>query len=372
MLRLELRGEISRSMIYLSPIFAVILTFMAGLIMFAILGVDPVEALVTFFVAPLNSLDGIAELFVKATPLVLIAVGLSFSFQANIWNIGAEGQLTIGALAGGGLALLFFNVDSPLLMPGMLIAGVLGGMAWAAVPAFLKTKYGANEILTSLMMTYVGLLVLSYLIHGPWKDPEGQNFPESRLFHDAAIIPIILEETRLHFGWIVALFGVAVAWVVMTRHIIGFQIRVIGMAPMAASFAGFKEKHIIWLTLMISGGAAGLAGTIEVSGPVGQIIPVISPGYGFTAIIVAFLGRLHPIGCLFAGLLMALTYLGGDNAQIEMNLPNAVTGVFQGMLLFFLLASDVLVRYRVRFGKANVAAVIAVSTAPATVNEEGA
>jgi simple sugar transport system permease protein len=299
----------------------------------------------------LNSLDGIAELFVKATPLVLIAVGLSFGFRANIWNIGAEGQLTLGALAGGGVALLFFNVDTPFLLPAMLVSGVLGGMAWAAIPAILKTRFGTNEILTSLMLTYIGLLVLGYLIHGPWKDPDGQNFPESRLFHDAAIIPIIIDETRLHLGWIIALFGVAIAWVVMTRHIIGFQIRAIGLAPMAARFAGFNEKHIIWLTLMISGGAAGLAGAIEVSGPIGQIIPVISPGYGFTAIIVAFLGRLHPLGCLLAGLLMALTYLGGDNAQIEMNLPNAVTGVFQGMLLFFLLASDVLVRYRIRIGR---------------------
>ena len=351
MLRLELRGEMSQPMVYLSPIFAVILTFIAGIVMFTFLGVDPVKAIITFFITPLNSLDGLAELFVKATPLVLIAVGLSFGFQANIWNIGAEGQLTIGALAGGGVALLFFNVDTPFLMPAMLVSGVLGGMAWAAIPAILKTRFGTNEILTSLMLTYVGLLVLSYLIHGPWKDPDGQNFPESRLFHDAAIIPIILDETRLHLGWIIALFGVAVAWVIMTRHMIGFQIRVIGLAPMAARFAGFKEKHIIWMTLMISGGAAGLAGTIEVSGPVGQIIPVISPGYGFTAIIVAFLGRLHPVGCLFAGLLMALTYLGGDNAQIEMNLPNAVTGVFQGMLLFFLLACDVLVRYRFRIGR---------------------
>ena len=348
MLRLELRGEMSRTMVYLSPIAAIILTFVSGIIMFTILGVDPLQAIITFFISPLNSADGFAELFVKATPLVLIAVGLSFGFRANIWNIGAEGQLAIGALAGGGIGLLFFDVDSLFLLPAMLVVGVLGGMFWAAIPALLKTKFGTNEILTSLMLTYVGLLVLSYLIHGPWKDPDGQNFPESRLFHDAAIIPIILDETRLHFGWIIALFGVAIAWVVMARHMIGFQVRVIGLAPRAARFAGFKEKNIIWLTLLISGGAAGLAGTIEVSGPVGQIIPVISPGYGFTAIIVAFLGRLHPVGCLFAGLLMALTYLGGDNAQIEMNLPNAVTGVFQGMLLFFLLASDVLVRYRLR------------------------
>lgn len=347
-LRLEQRSEISRGMIYGSPLIAVVLTLLSGLVMFAVLGVDPLEALFTFFISPVSNLDGWAELLVKATPLVLIAVGLSFGFQANVWNIGAEGQLTIGGLAGGGLALAFFDVDSVLLMPAMIIAGILGGMAWAAIPAFLKTRYNTNEILTSLMLVYVGTLTLSYLIHGPWKAPDSLNFPESRLFHDAAVMPIILEETRLHFGWIIALAVVATGWILIARHIIGFQIKVIGLAPMAASFAGYKEKKIIWLTLMISGGTAGLAGMIEVSGPIGQIVPVISPGYGFTAIIVAFLGRLHPVGVLFAGLLMALTYLGGDAAQIEMNLPNAVTGVFQGMLLFFLLAADVLVKYRVR------------------------
>ena len=350
LLRLENRGEISRAMVYASPFIAVVLTLIAGVFLFAILGVNPVDAILSFFVTPISTLDGFAELFVKGTPLVLIAVGLSFGFQANVWNIGAEGQLTVGALAGGGLALLFFESESLFLLPAMAVAGILGGMAWAAIPAFLKTRYNTNEILTSLMLVYVALLLLSYLIHGPWKDPEGQNFPESRLFPDAGILPVMIETTRLHAGWLFALAAVATGWILIARHIIGFQIRVTGMAPMAASFAGFKEKRIIWITLLMSGGAAGLAGMIEVSGPIQQIVPNISPGYGFTAIIVAFLGRLHPVGVLFAGLLMALTYLGGENAQIEMNLPNAVTGVFQGMLLFFLLAADVLIKYRVKFG----------------------
>lgn len=354
LVRLEQRPEASKSMVYVSPIIAVVLTVLTAMVMFALLGVDPVKAIETFFVEPISSLDGVAELLVKATPLVLIGVGLSLGFQANVWNIGAEGQLVIGALAGGGLALAFFDQQSIFLVPAMLVCGVLGGMAWAAIPAFLKTRHNTNEILTSLMLTYVGLLVLSYLVHGPWKDPEGMNFPESRLFHDSALLPILIDETRLNVGWLVALFVVVLGWILISRHIIGFQIKVIGQAPMAASFAGFKEKRLIWLTLLISGGCAGLAGVIELSGAIGQIVPSISPGYGFTAIIVAFLGRLHPVGVLFAGLLMALTYLGGDSAQITMNLPNAVTGVFQGMLLFFLLASDVLIRYRVRFGAPKI------------------
>ena len=356
--RLEQRPEASRSMVYVSPLIAVVFTVLTAMVMFALLGVDPVRAIETFFIEPVSTLDGLSELLVKATPLVLIGVGLSLGFQANVWNIGAEGQLVIGALAGGGLALAFFDQQSVFLVPAMLACGVLGGMVWAAIPAFLKTRYNTNEILTSLMLTYVGLLVLSYLVHGPWKDPQGMNFPESRLFHDSALLPVLIEGTRLNIGALIALFVVVLGWILISRHIIGFQIKVIGMAPMAASFAGFKEKRLIWLTLLISGGCAGLAGVIELSGAIGQIVPSISPGYGFTAIIVAFLGRLHPVGVLFAGLLMALTYLGGDSAQITMNLPNAVTGVFQGMLLFFLLASDVLIKYRVRFGapKINVEA----------------
>jgi len=353
LIRLEPRGEASRAMIYQSPLIAVVLTLLAGMVMFWILGTDPLRAVHAFFIEPISTLDGVAELFVKATPLVLIGIGLSLGFQANVWNIGAEGQLTLGAVFGGGLALAFFDVDTVFLLPAMLVAGIIGGMAWAAIPAFLKTRYNTNEILTTLMLTYVGLLLLSYLIHGPLRDPDGFNFPESRLFHDAAILPIILEGTRLHFGWLIALFVAALAWLLIVKHIIGFQIRVIGMAPAAASFAGFKEKRLVWLTLLMSGGAAGLAGVLEVAGPIGQIVPVISPGYGFTAIIVAFLGRLHPVGVVLAGLLMALTYLGGDSAQITMNLPNAVTGVFQGMLLFFLLASDVLIHFRIRFGSAR-------------------
>jgi simple sugar transport system permease protein len=352
-IRLEARGEPSRAMVWLSPLIAVVLTVAASMVMFAILGTDPVAAIYNYFIDPLTTRNGVAELFVKATPLVLIGVGLSFCFQANVWNIGAEGQFTIGALAGGGLALAFYEVDSVLLLPAMLIAGVLGGMAWAALPALLKTRFNTNEILTSLMLTYVALLTLSYLVHGPWKDPDGYNFPESRLFHDAATLPRLVAGTRLHIGWLFTIALTGAAWLVLARHILGFQIRVIGMAPAAASFAGYRQKRIVWTTLLISGGAAGLAGVIEVAGPIGQIVPVISPSYGFTAIIVAFLGRLHPVGVLLGGVLMALTYLGGESAQITMNLPNAVTGVFQGMLLFFLLASDVLVRYRIRIRAAE-------------------
>ena len=348
-MRIEARTEISRPMIYAAPVLAVVMTMIAGLALFKLMGHNPFQALHTFFVQPISSVDGWTELCVKGTPLILIGIGLSFGFRAGVWNIGAEGQLTIGALAGSAIALAYYDVESPFLLPAMFVAAIIGGMAWGAIPALLKTRFNANEILTSLMLTYIALLILSMLIHGPMKDPDGMNFPESRIFNDSAMLPILVEETRLHAGFLIALAAVATAWVILGRHLIGFQIRVIGMAPRAASFAGFDQKKMVWFTFLIAGGLSGLAGISEVAGPLGQVVPVISPGYGFTAIIVAFVGRLHPVGIFFAGLLMALSYLGGENAQIEMNMPNAVTGVFQGMLLFFLLGCDVLIKYRLRF-----------------------
>ena len=342
-------------MVYLSPLLALALTLVAGVLLFALMEVRPADALYAFFIEPLTSVYGWSELGIKATPLVLIGVALSIGFRAGVWNIGAEGQLILGAVCGGGAALALYEVDAFYVLPLVLLMGVAGGMLWGAIPAFLKIRFNANEILTSLMLTYVALLFLSFLVHGPWRDPEGFNFPESRVFSEAATLPLILDGTRLHLGALLALAFVAGAWVLMARTVVGFQVKVIGAAPAAGRYAGFSVNKSVWLVMLLGGGAAGLAGVVEVTGPIGQLTPSVSPGYGFTAIIVAFVGRLHPLGVLFAGLLMALSYLGGETAQINLNLPLAVTGVFQSMLLFFLLACDVLIHYRVRFSGARAA-----------------
>jgi len=334
---LEKRQQRSKRMALLSPVLAIALTIATGAIIFAMQGLNPAKAIFVYFIEPLTSVWSIEELIVKAAPLVLIGVGLALCYQARVWNIGAEGQLTIGALAGSIVPVMFNSWQSPLTLITMLLLGMLGGAAYAAIPAFLKTRFNANEILTSLMLTYVATLLLSYLVHGPLRDPDGYNFPESRLFHEAATLPIIWDGTRLHLGWLLAIAFAVITWVLLSRTLIGFQVKVVGSAPQAARYAGFSQNRMIWFALLLGGGAAGLAGIIEVSGPIGQLLPVISPGYGFTAIIVAFLGRLHPIGVVFAGLLMALSYLGGESLQIGLNLPLAVTDVFQGMLLFFLL-----------------------------------
>ncbi|WP_339631644.1 ABC transporter permease [uncultured Sneathiella sp.] len=348
LLKIEKRSEYSKAMVYLTPLIALALTVLTSILLFELLGVNPIEALYQFFVAPLDTEYEFSELFVKATPLMLCAIGLSVGFRANVWNIGAEGQLTMGAIVGSSLFIYFPDTDSIFMLPAMIILGAIGGAAWGAIPAFLKTRFNANEILTSLMLVYVAILVLSVLVHGPWRDPAGFNFPESQTFSESADMPILISGTRMHFGTLLALLAVFGAWIMMARTLVGFQVKVIGEAPRAGGYAGFSQKKIIWFSLLFGGALAGVAGLSEVSGPIDQVLPSISPGYGFTAIIVAFLGRLHPVGIFFASLLMALTYLGGETAQINLGLPVAVTGVFQGMVLFFLLACDVLVHYRFR------------------------
>lgn len=346
--KLEPRPEPSKQMAYLSPLIAVGLTLLTGLILSTFIGANPLAAFHAFFIAPIDDWYGVGELGVKAAPLMLIGIGLAIGFRANVWNIGAEGQLTIGAVCGGGVALWFYQSESALLLPAMIFAGAIGGMLWASIPAFLRVRFNTNEILVSLMLNYVALLVLSYLVHDPWRDPSGFNFPESRLFSDAGSLPIILEGTRLHAGFIFALIAVALGWIFVRKSFVGYQMQVAGLADSAALYAGFRRRRMIWIGLLVGGGAAGIAGISEAAGPIGQLLPSVSPGYGYAAIIVAFVGRLHPVGILFASLLMSLLYLGGETAQMELGLPSAITGVFQGVLLFYLLAADMFINFRIR------------------------
>ncbi len=347
-LKLEPRPQPSRLMGWLSPLVAAGLTLVTGFVFSALLGMNAPEAFYAFFIAPIDDLYGLGELGVKAAPLALIAVGLAIGFRSNVWNIGAEGQLTFGAIVGGGVALWAYESEGAWILPSMIVAGACGGMAWASIPALLRTRFNTNEILVSLMLNYVAVLVLSYLVHGPWRDPDGFNFPESRLFSESAMLPILLADTRLHAGALIALAAVVLGWVFVKRSFIGYQMQVAGMADTAARYGGFNRSRMIWIGLLIGGGAAGIAGLGEVAGPIGQLLPSVSPGYGYAAIIVAFVGRLHPVGILMASLLMSLLYLGGESAQMELGLPSAVTGIFQGVLLFYLLAADLFINFRVR------------------------
>lgn len=354
MIRLEKRPTPSRFWQVATPVVAVLLTMVAGGIMFAVLGKNPVEAIRTIFWDPLFNPDFAAysrpQLLVKAGPLILIAVGLSLGFRAGIWNIGAEGQYIMGAIFGGGVGLAFYPLEAWYIFPLMVIAGAFGGWLWAMIPALLKTHFNTNEILVSLLMVYIAQNILASMSLGLLRNPDGAGFPGSRNLsqYPAASNPELIAGTGMHWGVVAAFVAVIAAYVLLQRHILGFQIKLAGQAPRAARFHGVSPTALVLLCMGISGALAGLAGLFEVTGPAGQISIDFNVGYGFTAIIVAFLGRLNPIGILLAGLLMALTYIGGELAQFMLGLPSAAVQAFQGMLLFFLLAVDLLTNFRIR------------------------
>jgi simple sugar transport system permease protein len=349
MLEWRRRREPSTAMLYLSPLIAIALTMLTGTIVFTAMGYDGLTAVYDFFLLPLLEPQRWPDLGVKAAPLVMIALGLAIGFRANVWNIGAEGQYVMGAIAGTGVALATYDMTGWWILPAMALAGVLGGMAWAAIPALLRTRLQVSEILTSLMLTYVAIQALYYLVRGPWKDPDGFNFPQTRMFTPDQTLPAMAEGSLVHLGIPLALVIAIIAWLVMEKTTAGFAVKVVGLAPAAARHGGFSAERTTWLTMLAGGGLAGLAGLFEASGPFGQLTPQFPVGYGFTAIIVAFLGRLHPLGIVFGGIVLAATYVGGEVAQTTVKLPQAATGMFQALLLFFLLATNVLMTYRIGF-----------------------
>ncbi|WP_005031795.1 ABC transporter permease [Holophaga foetida] len=349
MFKLEARPQPSRLMSCASPLIALAITVLIGVCLFIWLGKDPVKGLEIFFVEPLKNAQAISELAVKAVPLLLIALGLAVCVRANVWNIGAEGQYLLGAVAASWVAMQAGPGTGRWIVVAILLAGVIGGAIWSGIVAFLKDRFNANEILVSLMLVYVGQQLLDFLVYGPWKDPDGYNFPQTITFLSVTKIPRLMVGYRANIGVIIAIVAVAALWVFLFRTYRGFQLQVGGMAPAAARYAGFSSRSALWIGLLISGGMAGLAGALEVAGPMGQLTPYLSVGYGFAAIIVAFVGRLHPVGIVFSSLLMSLFYIGGELAQSRLGLPKAMTSVFQGLLLFTLLGCDTLILNRLRW-----------------------
>ncbi|MDW6024896.1 ABC transporter permease [Mesorhizobium sp. BAC0120] len=331
-----------------APVIATVLTLVVGSVLFAVLGYNPLTTLAAFFVAPLDSVNGLSEWLLKASPLVLIACGLAVGFRANVWNIGAEGQFTMGAIAACGVGLFYPNPDSLLLLPLMFLAGAGAGMAWAAIPAFLRARMNTNEILVTLMLTYVATLFLSWLVHGPWRDPQGFNYPQTALLPPTAMFEPFDYSYRLNPSIFITVIAVLGMWIFTDRSFLGYKMSVSGAAPLAARYAGFRQSAAVWTGLLAGGAAAGIAGMAELAGPLGQLSPQVSPGYGFAAIIVAFIGRLNAFGIVLGGLLMSLLFLGGEAVQMNLGLPAALTRIFQGILLFFLLAADFFIFYRLR------------------------
>jgi simple sugar transport system permease protein len=335
-------------MVVVTPIAAVLLTMLIGVVVFDAIGINGQKAVVDIFLTPLLASYKWQDVAVKAAPLIIIALGLSIGNRANVWNIGAEGQYIIGALCAAGVGIAAGGTGGPAIVTLMVLAGIVGGALWAAIPAALRTRLSVNEILSSLMLTYVATQVLGYLVGGPWKDPNGRNFPATPPLIPDQTLPVLVPGTTIHLGVLVAAILPFVFWAIMARSVFGFQIRVVGSAPQAARHGGFDSKQTIWLAMLIGGGMAGLAGSLEFTGALKTINLGFPSGYGFTAIIVSFLGRLHPIGCLIAGIVLADTYVGGQLAKTSVHIPDSTAGIFQAMMLFFILASDIFVRYRPR------------------------
>jgi simple sugar transport system permease protein len=335
-------------MMLASPLIAAVAMLFTGSLLFFFIGQEPLHAFYVYFVKPWTTLYSVGELLLKATPLILCGVGLAIGFRANVNNIGADGQLTIGAICAGAVALYFDEVQAWWVLPLMLLAGAVGGMLWAAIPALLRTRFNTSEILVSLMLVYVAYHLLSYLVHGPMRDPAGFNFPQSKMFSESATLPLLVQGLRVNAAFILSLLAAGAAWFFCKHTFAGYRMQVSGMAPAAALYAGFSEPRNVWLAFMVSGALAGIAGVGEVAGPLGQLQPSVSPGYGFAAIIVAYVGRLHPLGVVLSAVLMSLLYIGGETAQIELQTPSAITGIFQGLLLFYLLAADLFIHYRIK------------------------
>jgi general nucleoside transport system permease protein len=350
---LEARPSPSRLMAALSPVIAFTFTVAVAGLLFAALGKDPVRGLSVFVFEPVNGVRALTELGLKATPLILCSLGLALCYRCNIWNIGAEGQFLLGAIGGGGVALWVTSseiaISRWLFFPLLVLAGALAGALWAGIVALLRDRFNANEILVSLMLVYVANLFLTWLVFGPWKDPQGWNFPQTMSFAASTEVPRLVTGMRLHVGFLLSLVVAFGMWIFMFHTYRGIQLQVGGPAPLAARYAGFSARAALWTVLLTSGALAGIAGAFEAAGPMGQLTPHVSTGYGFTAIIVAFVGRLHPLGCVLGSFLLSMFVIGGELAQSRIGLPSALTGVFQGVLLLSLLACDTLIQFRLRW-----------------------
>lgn len=347
-IKLEKRPSPSRMMLIATPIASVLLTMLIGMIVFDLMGIEGARAVKDIFITPLLLSYKWQDVALKAAPLIIIALGLSVGNRAQVWNIGAEGQYILGALAAAGVAIAAAGSGGFVIITLMILAGFAVGALYALIPAVLKTRWDVNEILSSLMLTYVSYQILGYLVGGPWQDPNGRNFPATAPLTEDQSLPILFSGSTVHLGVLFALILPFAFWLLMSRSVFGYQVRVVGSAPQAARHGGFDAKQTIWIAMLIGGGMAGLAGALEFAGASKAINLGFPSGYGFTAIIVAFLGRLHPIGCLIAGIVLAVTYVGGQVAQTSVHIPNSTAGIFQAMMLFFILASDILIRYRVR------------------------
>ncbi|MCR4429180.1 MAG: ABC transporter permease [Caldiserica bacterium] len=346
---LEKRERSSPLVNFLVPTLSIVLALLLGALIIYLSGFSPKEAYLEMFNGSFGSGYAFSETIVKAIPLMLCALGVGFAFRTVLWNIGAEGQLYMGAWAAGWIALNFPQGQSWWLIPSMMVAGFLAGAFWGLIPGILKASLNVNEIITSLLLNYVAILWVDYFVYGPWKDPKGYGFPFSPFFGEGAWLPTFFG-TRIHLGLVFALLAALLIFFLLRSTRLGFEVRVIGENPQAARYAGMNIFRTVILVFMISGGLAGLAGMAEVSGVIHRMQHAISPGYGYTAIIIAWLSRLNPLVTVVVSILFGGLLVGGFSVR-SLGLSESLVYVIQGIILFLLLAGDILTRYRLSWRK---------------------
>ncbi len=338
----------SRLAVFGVSVLSVVLALIVIGFIFLAYGIPPFKAYVNIFVKTLGSFYGISEIIRKSIPLLLCGVGLLIVFRTSFWNIGAEGQLLMGAVAATWVAL-FSNVPDPLLIPLIFVFGFLGGAVWGFIPTLLRSKFKIPEVITTLMMNYVALYIVLYLVHGPWKGESMRGFAYTDKFPDGAWLPYI-GTTRIHWPTLLlALVLIGVIWLILYRARLGYELKVISQSPKAGMYAGISYFKTIFWVMLISGGAAGLAGAGEVAG-IHHLLRhpnQISLGYGYTAILVAWLARGNPVATILTSLLMATIFVAGDTIQLSFGLPSQIVNVVTGLILFFLILSEGILSYRV-------------------------
>ncbi|MWC29487.1 ABC transporter permease [Paenibacillus sp. MMS18-CY102] len=329
------------------PVLSVVLALLFSSLFIAINGINPVPVFRTMAVGAFGSMNGISETLVKAIPLLLCGLGVSFAYRISIWNIGAEGQFIVGAIAATAVTVYLPGLPHWSYLPLMLLAGAVAGGLWGLMAAVPRTHFQVNELITSLMLNYIALLLLNYVVFGPWKDPQGFNFPGTPVFETWMQLATI-GSGRLHLGLFLGLGAVLLYALIMNRMKWGYELRLLGANPEAARQSGISVTKQIWLVMLISGGLAGVAGMAEVSGVSHRLMYAISPGYGYTAIIVAWLAKLNPWGLIVSSVLCGAVIVGGYSVQM-IGLPSSMSLILQGAILLFLIGGEQLRGYRLQW-----------------------
>lgn len=347
MMKISKRADLPKNQELIIRAAAILFSLVCAGVVIMILGYNPIVVFKEIVVGAVGTEMRIQQTIIKAIPLLITSLGILVAFKMKFWNIGGEGQIMMGAF---GASLVALNtpatLPAPLTLLAMAAAAVICGGIWAFIPAFFKARFGTNETIFTLMLNYIAIKWVTYLQYGPWKDPESQGFPKIANFNDNAVLPSLF---GVHIGWIISIALVALVYVFINHTKKGFEITVVGESLETARYAGMNIKSIIITSMLISGGLCGLTGMIQASAIERTLTASLSGGYGFTAIITTWLGRLSAPIILLVCVAFAILLQGGTYLQISMAVPSAVADMIQGIILFFVLGSEFFLQYRVSF-----------------------